>query len=576
MQVIYRGRSIARWPSQVPEGDGDVLELLENNWDDFGNKTTFGTICRVGGETVELGSIRLMVEGQLTTATYFDQRRGAGWNGVFPLPEANYLSVPNEITFYEQLVSVLGAGVAITVATALRDASLLINTNQDPRAVALIGTSAFRSSLQRERGSEKAFLDGWMVFQRETMAVLDLGFHFRDVYGATSLLELKFQPDTPFPHDVNVLIGANGAGKSQILHQIVGAWIDETGVEGIGFARKPNLSQLVVVSYSPFEMFPVDLQDTKLLDKSIYRYFGLRGRSRSADPTQPDELRLSYSVPKRDAAGSVLDCMADDQRFKRISGWSSKLETMQQVLRTAFDFDFVAVRVDGEPDAMSHLAGVLPADTQITITGPRYAGYYAAVRSVDMDDYSVSAVRDRYIPEQGVFFFKDGAPVELSSGQKLFSFIVINILGAIRRESLLLIDEPELFLHPALEIQFLGMLKRILFRFNSKALLATHSEVTVREVPSACVHVLTRTDDGLVVHKPPFQTFGGDVQRISSYVFSDNTTSKPFERWILDQLDNFHGAEALIEALGDQINEELIIQIRAQERLKRDANPLWL
>ena len=35
----------------------------------------------------------------------------------------------------------------------------------------------------------------------------------------------------------------------------------------------------------------------------------------------------------------------------------------------------------------------------------------------------------------------DGEIVELSSGQKLFSFIVINILGAIRRDSLILIDE---------------------------------------------------------------------------------------------------------------------------------------
>lgn len=575
MQVIYRGRSQSRW-AQPLDGVGDILELLENNWDDFGNKTTFGTICRIGGESIDLGSIRLMVEGQATTAAYLDQRRSAGWDGTFPLADAKYLSVPNEITFYEQLVSALGSEGAIAVATALHDASLLVNTNQDPDAIALTTTSAFRSSLQRERGSEKAFLDGWMVFQRETMAVLDLGFRFLDVFGAISLLELKFQPDTPFPHDVNVLIGANGAGKSQILHQIVATWIDDKGVDGIGFARKPNLSQLVVVSYSPFEVFPVDLEDTKLLDKSVYRYFGLRGRSRSTDPTQPDEFRLSYSVPKRDAASSVLDCMADDQRFKRISGWSSKLETMEQVLRTAFDFDFAAVRVDEDPEALRYLAGALPAESQITVADPRYAGHYAAIRSVDIDDYSVSAVRDRYIPEQGVFFFKNGAPVELSSGQKLFSFIVVNILGAIRRESLLLIDEPELFLHPALEIQFLDMLKRILFRFNSKALLATHSEVTVREVPSACVHVLTRTTDGLVVHKPPFQTFGGDVQRISSYVFSDNTTSKPFERWILDQLDNFGGADALIEALGDQVNEELVIQIRAQARLKGEADPLWL
>src|SRR3546814_1200385 len=79
------------------------------------------------------------------------------------------------------------------------------------------------------------------------------------------------------------------------------------------------------------------------------------------------------------------------------------------------------------------------------------------------------------------------------------------------------------------------MLKKILARFNSEALLATHSEVTVREIPAACVHVFEKTDEGLAIKRPPFQTFGGDVQRISSYVFGDSQASKPFEKWIEGQ-----------------------------------------
>lgn len=41
--------------------------------------------------------------------------------------------------------------------------------------------------------------------------------------------------------------------------------------------------------------------------------------------------------------------------------------------------------------------------------------------------------------------------------------------------------EPDLFLHPSLEICFAGMPGRILQRFNAKALMATHSVMTVRE-----------------------------------------------------------------------------------------------
>jgi hypothetical protein len=78
--------------------------------------------------------------------------------------------------------------------------------------------------------------------------------------------------------------------------------------------------------------------------------------------------------------------------------------------------------------------------------------------------------------------------------------------------------------------------------------------------------VYERGDDRLILKKPPFQTFGGDVQRISSYVFGDNAVSKPFETWIERQLSEYGSAEDLIAALGDDVNEELIIQIRASAR----------
>ena len=56
-------------------------------------------------------------------------------------------------------------------------------------------------------------------------------------------------------------------------------WISPSEDQETGFVEKPNLSQLVVVSYSPFERFPVDLAGRKLQDQDAYRYFGFRGRT---------------------------------------------------------------------------------------------------------------------------------------------------------------------------------------------------------------------------------------------------------------------------------------------------------
>lgn len=566
MKIVYLGRPSRRITPE-PKLEGDVLELLANNWDDFGNKTTFMTTCRIGEELVELGNIKLMVDGAATSEAYLDALLKKGWDGVFPIPNSRYLSLPSEITFYEQLRDGLGAPAALAAAMQLRDASYLIHIAQDAEALELIDTEAFRKSLQRERGEIKSYLDGWKLFAAQTMAVLDLGFSFRDVYGTISTLKLKFNSPSILPHGVNVLIGPNGVGKSQILHQMVSDWLDgsEDEASGRGFEEKPNLSQIVVVSYSPFERFPVDVQAQNLQDKDVYRYFGFRDRSVSKTLGKLGGITLTHQAPKRNAAVSLLDCLGDDKRYRSLRSWAKKLETAERVLRTAFSFDYAAVNV-GEPKG----SRVATFYSETGLVDPLVIDLdevrYIPISSDRIEELDIDKLRDRLNAADGVTFFKDGAPIQLSSGQKLFSFIVINILGAIRRDSLILIDEPELFLHPTLEIQFVDMLKTILDAFNSKALLATHSLVTVREVPSDCVHVLARTKDGLSITTPPFQTFGGDMQRISSYVFGDSDTDKPFERWIAQQLKSFGDADALIAALGDDINEELAIQIQGMER----------
>lgn len=481
MQVVYLGRP-SRRSNPPPQAEGDVIELLSNNWDDYGFKTSFPVTCRLNGEIVELPGLRLLVAGARTSSTALDHIRDEGWDGVFPIPDADYVSVPGEITFYEQIEGALGIEAAIEVAKAVRDASYLVHVADDADAKALVDSEGFRASLQRERASMQAFMDGWRVFERQAITVLDLGFQFENVFGNATTLKLKFQPRTRLPHDVNVLIGPNGYGKSQLLHQMVQNWISPSDEDEHGFIEKPNLSQLVVVSYSPFERFPVDLAGRKLQDKEAYRYFGLRGRTTPSDASKRGRITLSHDYPKRNAAQSLVQCLADDRRLRSIRDWSGKVATMERVLRTAMEFDHAAVEVGPRKRKESFYLDTMLVDPLAIDVGEgeerRRFIPIASGRVDELDDERLSAALEA---ASGVTFFLDGQPIELSSGQRLFAYIVINILGAIRRNSLILVDEPELFLHPTLEIQFVDMLKTILSRFSSKALLATHSVVTVRE-----------------------------------------------------------------------------------------------
>lgn len=581
MRIVYVGSS-KELRQQCLEQKGDVLLLLYDRWDDYTYKTRFPTICRINDEEVELGAIRILFDQQYSSHTFLAELREQDWDGVFPIDNENYVSVPEEITFYEHLRDLLTPQEAVDIALRLRDASHLVLSLEDEQAIQLVATDGFRVSLQRERSSQNSFADGWRTLGGQELDASDLKFTFRDTFDDLSELPLKFISRSPLPHDINVIIGPNGVGKSSALRQMIRAWIQPNAehpeLEGAHFDQRPNLSQLVAVSYSPFERFPVDTDDEpslekSLKDKEIYRFFGFRGRHLSQSTRRPTSIRNSLMVPRANACLSLIQCLVDDRRYGSIKAWANKLRTLEKVLSTAIDFDTAAVKLQQDA-AVDKIIGDDPFEqAQIYELHGSEPGRedqlerYLAISPGD-DVINVAALQKHVDLEGGVAFFLDGDRVELSSGQRLFCYIVVNVLGVMRRNSLVVVDEPELFLHPTLEIQFVSMLKQLLRTYGSKALIATHSVVTVREVPSRCVHVFESTEDGLRITNPPFETFGGDVQRISSYVFGDRSVSKPHEAWLRDLLKEHGTADAVIDMLDEDLNEEMIIQLNAMERGK--------
>ena len=139
--------------------------------------------------------------------------------------------------------------------------------------------------------------------------------------------------------------------------------------------------------------------------------------------------------------------------------------------------------------------------------------------------------------------------------------MVINIVGQIKAESLIVVDEPELFLHPTFEVEFIALLKKVLTAFNSKAILATHSLAIAREIPATCMHVYRKGEHGIEIDHPPFETFGGDMQRISSYVFGDSKVTKPFVQWIERAIHDAGSPNKLLAKLKGELNEEMTIKI---------------
>ncbi|MTW87990.1 AAA family ATPase [Virgibacillus dakarensis] len=108
---------------------------------------------------------------------------------------------------------------------------------------------------------------------------------------------------------------------------------------------------------------------------------------------------------------------------------------------------------------------------------------------------------------------------DLSSGQNMILTTITDVLANIKKESLLLFDEPELFLHPNAIANYTNMLYRILDTYNSYAVVSTHSPIIIQSVPSKRVHVLEREGEYPIVKKLGIESFGADLSQITEEIF---------------------------------------------------------
>jgi predicted ATPase len=566
MKVFYqKGKNWRLTPAKL-SSENTMLSLSYNNWDDYGVRTTLNAVLYVDGKNFFEFNLKLLIENEIYSSEKLDELWENGWDGFFPIPALNYVSVPSDIDFYSYLIAKIGIDEAKDVFNLIRDAGYFENVLRDQKAIDLIVHDYFSTSPLREAGARKAYQDGWKLFSEEQSGIQDFRLNTIRRDGLVEPVSFKFNSKL-LPYDINVLIGENGIGKSYTLKSLVEYWLgvdrgSKTELERIQhepFDYYPNISKLILISYSPFEEFTIDLSETNLKDKDAYKYFGFRKIVDGQDGNQ--RIGISRNLPARDSVSSILKSLYDDMKFSELPNWTNKFETILSVLMSAIDFDFIAFEVAEGYELFKQI--------------PDFSEYIVSNNTnyIKINENFIKKVGEWNIElndciqfESGAVFIKSNEAIEISSGQRLFCYIVVNVVGQIRKDSLVVIDEPELFLHPTLEIEFIELLKKVLKSFTSKAILATHSLAITREVPAKCVHVYRKHNGAVEVEHPPFETFGGDMQRISSYVFGDSSITKPFDKWVDEQLKIYPDPQDIINKLGEEVNEEILIKLLNSRR----------
>lgn len=117
----------------------------------------------------------------------------------------------------------------------------------------------------------------------------------------------------------------------------------------------------------------------------------------------------------------------------------------------------------------------------------------------------------------------------LSSGQKIMLHIFTKIVVSMTEDCLLLIDEPEIHLHPNAISNFMRVLNKLLQKFNSFAIISTHSPIVLQEIPARYVRIFDNSE--FYEDKLWEECFGDNISSIIKNVFNvrpDESNYKTF------------------------------------------------
>ncbi|NMZ70689.1 AAA domain-containing protein, putative AbiEii toxin, Type IV TA system [Pseudomonas peli] len=159
----------------------------------------------------------------------------------------------------------------------------------------------------------------------------------------------------------------------------------------------------------------------------------------------------------------------------------------------------------------------------------------------------------------------------LSSGQSILAHFVTALLAWIQPNSLVLFDEPETHLHPNAVASLFLVLSEILGKFDSYAVVATHSPVVIQEIPAKRVLVFEREQNLTVAHPLLLESFGESVTELTRHVFETIEVESVYRR-TLKRLAKSESAEDVLARFDQGLSLSAEAYLLAQYGKKEGKN----
>lgn len=152
---------------------------------------------------------------------------------------------------------------------------------------------------------------------------------------------------------------------------------------------------------------------------------------------------------------------------------------------------------------------------------------------------------DNYLPDRNKIMNSFKA---LSSGQKIMTMSFTQIIDVIDQNSVLLFDEPETHLHPNGQNTLFKCLDYILNKFDSFAILSTHSPIFIQNIPSANVIKMSSVSGTRLLNELSMESFGQHFSKLTEEIFGFSENNL----YYVEKLKSIHDSK---KELGDEFND---------------------
>ncbi|MFC4697759.1 AAA family ATPase [Enterococcus aquimarinus] len=497
------------------------IHFIYDNWDDFGYKTLYTAYyVSEDNKKKKLGPVSIATVAEAIQS--YEAKKPSdycvSYKSFIYLVQAfsfdNIISL-GSIEYYENLYKEFSVSEVKQILEQLRDISYDLKLFEENKTVDVIHTSFLRGSSVKKLKQQ--------LHRVATNGVRQIPFNFKLKYtvenSRSTELTFKVDPESLLPTNVHGIIGNNGTGKTTLIQDIVKCYLKE----------EPINSYLIKDSRATLEIY--DDYDNEDFESVLFVSFSAF-----------DMINENYFA-KMDR--QKKDDFQEQKIFKYIG--NSTFINGRQAMKNPTEL---------AEDLIKNIKEIKKSPERIKLWEEEIVKLYF---DHEISNFISNMLNDNELDVNEV--------AKLSSGQKMILLGLSTLISKIDEKTLIIIDEPESYLHPPLVSAYIRILSDILSKKNGVAIIATHSPVILQEIPRKCVWILERNQNKeLNVRNPKIETFGENIGMIMDDVFGLDIRNTGFYQYLSELSEQEDKAKTLMDESRLGSEAELFLNIFLSDR----------